>query len=74
MTDKEKIQNMFNRFYNFNEDTQKIKRDFLANKELYSEILGNTLKAIREIEKLLNIKLSEHYIGALYRIFTGRNW
>ena len=32
MTDKEKIQNMFNRFYNFNEDTQKIKRDFLANK------------------------------------------
>lgn len=65
MTDKEKIQNMFNRFYNFNEDTQKIKRDFLANKELYSEILGNTLKAIREIEKLLNIKLSEHYIEFL---------
>ena len=61
MTDKEKIQNMFNRFYNFNEDTQKIKRDFFANKELYSEILGNTLKAIREIEKLLNIKLSEIY-------------
>lgn len=65
MTDKEKIQNMFNCFYNFNEDTQKIKRDFLANKELYSEILGNTLKAIREIEKLLNIKLSEHYIEFL---------
>ena len=30
MTDKEKIQNMFNRFYNFNEDTQKNKKGLLC--------------------------------------------
>ena len=31
MTDKEKIQNMFNRFYNFNEDTQKIKEALVGS-------------------------------------------
>lgn len=61
MNDKEKIQDIFARFYNRNEETQKVQKEFLENKNFYSELLKNTLRAICEIEKQLNISLSEQY-------------
>lgn len=61
MNDKEKIQDIFNRFYNYNEETQRVQKEFLENKDSYSELLKNTLRAACEIEERLGISLSEQY-------------
>ena len=61
MNDKEKIQDIFNRFYNYNEETQKVKKEFLENKDSCSELLKNALRAICEIEEQLNISFAEQY-------------
>ena len=39
MNNKEKIQNAFNCFYNYNEDTQKIRNEFFENQEFYLKLL-----------------------------------
>ncbi len=61
MNDKEKIQDIFNRFYNYDEETQKAQKEFLENKDSYSELLKNTLRAAYEIEGRLGISLPEQY-------------
>lgn len=61
MNNKEKIQNTFNCFYSFNEDTQKIRNEFFDNQEFYSRTLKTTLQAINEIEKQMDITVSEQY-------------
>ena len=38
MSDKEKIQNIFSRFYNYDSETQKVQEEFLENKNFYSEL------------------------------------
>ena len=61
MNNKEKIQNAFNCFYNYNEDTQKIRNEFFENQEFYLKLLKTTLQAINEIEEKLCITVSEQY-------------
>ncbi len=61
MNDKEKIQDIFSRFYNYDEETQKAQKEFLENKDSYSELLKNTLRAAYEIEGRLGISLPEQY-------------
>ena len=61
MNNKEIIQNAFNYFYNYNDDTRKIMNEFFENKESYSKLLKDTLQAINEIENQLKIAISEQY-------------
>ena len=41
MNNKEKIQNAFNCFYNYNEDTQKIRNEFFENQEFYLKLFDS---------------------------------
>ena len=61
MSDKEKIQSIFNRFYNYDSETKKVQEEFLENKDFYSGLLENTLRAVREIERQSGISLPEQY-------------
>ena len=61
MNNKEKIQNAFTSFYNFNDDTREIMNEFYENQESYLKLLKNTLQVINEIENKLKITVSEQY-------------
>ena len=61
MSDKEKIQSIFNRFYNYDSETKKVQEEFLENKDFYSGLLENTLRAVCEIERQSGISLPEQY-------------
>ena len=61
MSDKEKIQSIFNRFYNYDSETKKVQEEFLENRNFYSELLENTLRAVCEIERQSGISLPEQY-------------
>ena len=65
MSDKEKIQSIFNRFYNYDSETKKVQEEFLENKDFYSELLKNTLRAVCEIERQSGISLPEQYMEFL---------
>ena len=61
MSDKEKIQSIFNRFYNYDSETKKVQEEFLENRNFYSELLEDTLRAVCEIERQSGISLPEQY-------------